>query len=101
VSFQSIELSNVQINPFGQTDVPVPVSPQPVLSLPDVSYDAMGKVWNYLSEQCGKMLTPAQCRALLGSRPLVITEGQWEFQVKWYWWVIAGFILGRITRRIL
>jgi len=100
VSFQSIELANVQLNPFGQ-DVPVPVSPQPVLSLPDLSYEAMGKVWNFLNSKCSEMLTPAQCRALLGSRPLVITEGQWQFNIKWYWWVIAGFILGRITRRIL
>jgi len=100
VSVKSIQLAKVQLNPvaFGQTDVPVPVSPQPILSLPNLSYEAMGKVWNYLSEQCSKMLTPAQCRALLGSRPLVITEGH---QVKWYWWVIAGFVLGRITRRIL
>lgn len=89
------------IPPMERPDIPVPVSPQPVLNLPDISYEAMGKVWNYLNEQCHKMLTPAQCRALLGSRPIVITEGQWQFDIKWYWWVILGFILGRITKRIL
>lgn len=103
MSLTIVSPANVNLTPiFGQDQgVPVPVSPQPVLSLPDVSYEAMGKVWNFLNEKCLEVLTPAQCRALLGYRPIVISEGQWEFQVKWYWWVIIGFLAGRISRSII
>jgi hypothetical protein len=90
-------MASLQIQSLGQ-ESPVPVTGQPIITLPEESMIQMGTVWNYLYDQCEALLSPAQCRQLLGYRPIVLTEKDMPLGLKWYWWLIIGMLLGRVTK---
>ncbi len=91
------------LTPLGQIaqtqEAYYPVSPQPILRLPGQAYAQMAETWTFLYDQCEKLLTPAQCRQLMGYRPIFTDERSLApGRIKWYWWIVVGFLAGRFVK---
>lgn len=75
---------------LGQTDIIDKVGQ-------DIS--AIGKAWVDLNAQCLKISNPDVCRQVLGYKPLLFpTEPENPGNIKWYWFIVFGIILGRISK---
>lgn len=75
----------------------VPVEPGAIV---ETDFSILGKVWTDLFSQCEKYLRPDQCRYILGYRPVVVpVDNTNPGGIKWYWFLLGGLILGRVSKR--
>lgn len=64
------------------------------------SFTVLGKVWTDLYAKCSEYLSPEQCRTILGYKPVIIPMGNDNpFNLKWYWFLIGGFLTAKILKR--
>lgn len=62
------------IQGLGQSDI---VAPQPIPEIPGQAYGNLQQFWISIRDRCEDVFTPAQCNALLDSRPTIL-EPRWS-----------------------
>jgi len=66
------------------------------MDIPGRAYEGLQVFWERARTECEARFTPAQCQALLGARPTMLSpesEG-----LAWYWYIGIGFLVGRLLK---
>lgn len=97
-------MSMTEVRPiFGQSIQPMSqiIAAQPLTKIQGEVYGGLQNFWGRIRDECEEIFTPAQCRALLGARPTILSPVHPARQegIKWYWLVAFGFVVGKVISR--